>query len=133
MIFIQGKVCLGVFLGIGILSILFLFYCAFSAYRINMEREADDPDKNDYARLSPWLTPVTPLLWLGRLIVLAPWSIVFGVFLILFPFILILFRPLPADDPLKRFILKLGNGVLKLNTRFLLALGLHTKPFRFSV
>ena len=71
-------------------------------------------------------------IWLGRLIILAPWSIVFGIFLVIFPFILIIFRPLPENDPFQRAILKVGNGVLKLNTKLLLALGLHTKPIRFS-
>ncbi len=128
MIFIQGKVCLGT----GALFILILFYCAFSAYRVNAKRQPDDPDKKDYPRLSLWLIPATPFIWLGRLIILAPWSIVFGIFLVIFPFMLIIFRPLPETDPIRRAILKVGNGALKLNTRLLLALGLHAKPIRFS-
>ena len=128
MLFIQGKVCLGT----GALFILFLFYCASSAYRVNAKRQPDDSDKKDYPRSSLWLTPATPFIWLGRLIILAPWSIVFGIFLVIFPFILIIFRPLPENDPFQRAILKVGNDVLKLNTKLLLALGLHTKPIQFS-
>ena len=128
MLFIQGKVCLGT----GALFILFLFYCAYSAYHDNNKRQPDDSDKRDYPRVSLWLTPATPFLWLGRLIILAPWSIVFGIFLVIFPFILIIFRPLPENDPFQRAILKVGNGVLKLNTKLLLALGLHAKPIQFS-
>ena len=128
MLFIQGKVCLGT----GALFILFLFYCAYSAYHDNNKRLPDDSDKRDYPRVSLWLTPATPFLWLGRLIILAPWSIVFGIFLVIFPFILIIFRPLPENDPFQRAILKVGNGVLKLNTKLLLALGLHAKPIQFS-
>jgi hypothetical protein len=127
MIFIQGKVCLGT----GALFILFLFYCAFSVYRVNAKRQPDDPDKKDYPPPSLWLTPVTPFIWVVRLIILTPWSIVFGIFLIAFPFILIIFRPLPENDPIQRTIRKIGNGVLKLNTKLLLALGLHAKPIQF--
>ncbi len=58
MIFIQGKVCLGT----GALFILFLFYCALSAYRVNAKRQPDDSDKKDYPRSSLWLTPATPFI-----------------------------------------------------------------------
>jgi hypothetical protein len=132
MLFINGQVYFEVCLGTGVLFILFLFYCALSAYRENAKQHPDDSDKKDYPRASLWLTPATPFLWLGRLIILAPWSIVFGVFLVLFPFILIIFHPLPENTFIQRFILKVGNGVLKLNTRLLLALGLHAKPVQFS-
>jgi len=124
MIFIQLRAVLI----ISILTILFLSYCAFSAYRINKDRESDDPKKKDFAPLAPWLTPATPFIWMGRMLILAPWSILFGIFLILFPFILIIFHPLPENDPITRFLLKVGNGVLKINTWLLHALGLHTKP-----
>ena len=115
-----------------LLSLGFLIYCGFFAYRINAQLDSDDTEKKDFARLAPWLTPATPFIWLGQMIILAPLSILFGIFLVLFPFILIIFRPLPKDDPVRRFILKVGNGALKINTKLLLALGLHTKPFRFS-
>jgi hypothetical protein len=129
MIFIQWKVCMGS----GAVFFLFLIYCAFSAYHINADRKADDPEIKDFAPLSPWLTPATPVIWLIRTIVLLPWTIPFGIFLILFPFMLILFRPIPENDPLKRIVIKIGNGVLKLNTKLLTALGLYTKPIRFQV
>ena len=115
-----------------LLSLGFLIYCAFFAYREYAQLESDDTEKKDFARLAPWLTPATPFIWLGQMIILAPLSILFGIFLVLFPFILIIFRPLPKDDPVRRFILKVGNGALKINTKLLLALGLHTKPIRFS-
>lgn len=115
-----------------LLSFIFLIFCAIFAYHKNAKRESDDPEKKDFARLAPWLTPITPILWLGRLILLAPWSIPFGVFLILFPFILIIFRPLPENSAFKRFVLKVGNGVLKLNTKLPSAVGLHAKPIQFS-
>ena len=115
-----------------LLSFIFLIFCTIFAYRKNAERDPDDPEKKDFARLAPWLSPITPVLWLGRWILLAPWSIPFGVFLILFPFILIIFRPLPDDSAFKRFIIKMGNGVLKLNTKLLTAFGLHVKPIQFS-
>ena len=124
MIFIQGKICLGT----GALLLLYCIYCATSAYRHNAKRKTDDPEKEDFSPLSPWLTPATPLIWLGRMILIAPWSILFGIFLIVFPFILLIFRPLPEEDPGKRFVIKVGNGILKINSRFLRTLGLHPNP-----
>ena len=127
MLFTYWKVCLG----IGIFFILFLFYCAFSAYRVNAKRQPDNPDKKDYPPQSLWIIPVTPFIWLVRLIILAPWSVVFGIFLIAFPFILIIFRPLPENDPVQRAIHKVGNGVLNLNTKLLRAMGFHAKSIQF--
>jgi len=113
------------------LVFLFLVYSAFAAYRVNKERKSDDPEKKDFHSLSPWLAPATPFLWLVRFLVLAPWSIPFGLFLILFPFMLIILRPISPNDPLRKFILKFGNGVLKINTRLLHALGLQVpQPIR---
>lgn len=129
MIFLQWRICTG----ISLLFILFLFYCAIIAYRKNLRREADDPEKKDFSPSAPWITPITPFLWLGRMIILAPWSIFFGIFLILFPFILFIFRPFPEDDIITRFLLKVGNGVLKINTGFLHAMGLEAKPIRFTL
>ena len=111
--------------------LLFLFYSAFVAYRVNKERKSDGPEKKVFHPLSPWLAPATPFLWIIRFLILAPWSILFGIFLILFPFMLILLRPVSPKDPFMRFILKLGNGVLKINTRLLHALGLQVpQPIR---
>jgi hypothetical protein len=106
--------------------LLLLVYSAFSAYHINKERKPDDPERKDFHPLSPWLAPATPFLWLVRYIVLAPWSIPFGIFLIIFPFMLILLRPISPNDPIRRFILKFGNSVLKINTRLLHAMGLQS-------
>lgn len=133
MIFLNRNYFIGaiVFIIILIFSLLFLFFCAVFAYRYNDKLEPEDPKKKDFAHLSPWLTPITPILWIGRMIILAPWSIPFGIFLILFPFILIIFRPLPENSASKRFIIKVGNGVLKINTRFLYMLGFHIKPISF--
>ncbi len=121
MIFTHWKVCLSSC----VLIFLFLIYSALSAYHVNKYRNSDDPEKKDFHPLSPWLAPATPFLWLTRFIVLAPWSIPFGIFLIFFPFMLILLRPISPNDPIRRFILKFGNGILKINTRLLHALGLQ--------
>lgn len=113
------------------LILLLLIYSAFAAYRVNKERKSDDPEKKVFHPLSPWLAPATPVIWFIRFIILAPWSIPFGIFLILFPFMLILLRPISPNDPFRRFILKFGNGVLKINTRLLHALGLQApQPIR---
>ena len=53
---------------------------AFIAFRINANREGDDPKKKDFSPLSPWITPLTPLLWHARMIILTPWSIALNTF-----------------------------------------------------
>ena len=128
MIFIHWQV----FVIIGFLIILFLSYCAFLSYRINTDRESDDSEKRDFHPFAPWFVPATPFIWIMRTIILAPWSILFGIFLVIFPFVLLIFRPLPENDPVTLLLLKVGDGVLKINTRLLLALGLRTKPIKFS-
>lgn len=127
MIFIQRELYSCCCILIPFLLTLFAFY----AYRTNAKRTSDDPKKKVFHPLSPWLAPATPFIWLGRLIFLAPWSILFGIFLITFPFILIVFRPVPPNSPVSRFILKFGNGVLKINTWLLHMLGLQSpQPIR---
>jgi hypothetical protein len=134
MIFIDRRFLIVTILIIILLLFAFIFmiFCAFFAYQENTKRAPDDTEKKDFSPIAPWLSPCTPIIWLGKMILLAPWSIPFGIFLILFPFILIIFRPLPDKDPLKLFILKFGNGVLKINTQLLYLLGLDTKPIKFS-
>ena len=135
MIFINRTyliVAISIFIAI-LLFLVFLTFCAIFAYRYNAKLEHDDPEKKDFARLAPWLSPITPIFWIGRMILLAPLSIPFGMFLILFPFILIIFRPLPDNSASKHFILKVGNKVLKINTSILHAFGLHTKPIVISM
>jgi hypothetical protein len=131
MLFLDGRCFLGTIVLV-ILFFIFLIYSAFVAYRTNAERESDDTEKKNFAPESPYITPATPIIWLVQMIILAPWSIFFGAFLILFPFILIVFRPFPKDTQLQRFILKVGNSVLKINTRLLRILGVYTKPIQFS-
>jgi len=119
--------CIG---GCAIIQII-LILSALYAYQVNARKAPGDPKKRVYSPYAPWLAPLTPLLWLGRLIVLVPWCIPFGIFLVLFPLLLLVFRPLSPNDPLKRFILKLGNGILKVNTSLLNALGLQQpQPIR---
>jgi len=134
MIFINGIFLITAVIIFILILLIYIFsiICGILAYRKNAQREPDDPEKKDFSPLAPWLIPLTPVLWLGKMIVLTPLAIMFGVFLFFFPFILILFRPFPDNTPLKRFILKVGNGILKLNTRLLYALGIHHKPIRFS-
>ena len=115
-----------------ILILIFMMYCAYCAYRTNVQRKTDDPAKKDFHQLAPWFTPVTPVIWLARIFILAPWGILFGLFLISFPFLLILIRPVPPDDPFKRFVLKIGNYILVTNTRLLHLLGLRPRSVQFT-
>ena len=115
-----------------ILAFVFMIFCAFIAYQENNKRAPDDHEKKDFSPIAPWLSPCTPVIWLVQMVFLIPWVIPFSIFLILFPFILIIFRPFPKESRLKKAVIKTGNGVLKINTRLLYLLGLHTKPIKFS-
>ena len=121
MIFLHWKL----FLGSCIFTPIILIWIALFSYRVNSDREPDDPKKKDFHQKSPWLAPLAPIVWLGRYLILAPWSIPFFIFLITFPFVLIIFRPLSPDDPLNRLILKFGNSMLKINTWILNSLGMR--------
>lgn len=103
-----------------ILVLVLTTLSAFYAYRVNERRDPDDPEKTDYARRAPWLTPVTlPFLALVNIPVFILSSLAFGFLLVLFPFALLLFRkPFLVKWVLEQ-ALKLGSWILKINTALL--------------
>lgn len=104
------------------------------AYQVNAKRAPDDPEKKDYSLLAILLIPIVwPFLLVLYILFLILSSIVFGVFLILFTFALLLFR----KPFLIKWILKqaerIGNEQLKINTALLRAIGLHSPPLKPSI
>jgi hypothetical protein len=124
MIFLQWKCCLS---SCAIIAI-FIAFSAFYAYSVNDKRAPDDPKKKDFSPFGLWLAPVIlPPLVVFNVIVLIFSSLAFGVFLLLFPLALVLFR----KPFLIKWILKqaqrIGNMILIVNTELLKMVGIYPK------
>jgi len=130
MIIIQWK-----FWASGCLFVLiFVVLSALYAYRTNAKRAGDDPEKKDYSPYSPWLAPfIFPLLVLINVPVFLLSGLVFGIFLVLFPFSLLLFRKPFLIKWIRKQMLKVGNMMLKINTSLLRTVGIEPAVWRFQV
>lgn len=129
MIFIHWK--FWTFSCIGVLTLITL--SAFYAYQVNANREPDDPEKKDYYPSTPWLAPIIlPLLVLIDIPLFILSSILFGIFLVLFPFSLLLIRKPFLFKWIRKQALKIGNMVLKINTEVLRLVGFSPPVFRFQ-
>ena len=104
----------------------FIIFSAIYAYRTNAKLAHDDPEKKAFSPYAIWIAPVTlPLFILVNVFILILSSLAFGLFLLLFPFALLLFR--------KPFLIKwilsqaqrIGNKILKINTGLLRAAGIY--------
>jgi hypothetical protein len=130
MILIHGKIfaisCM-IIQSIIVLSVIY-------AYQVNAKRTPDDPEKKEYSLLAILLIPIVwPFLMVLYILFLILSSILFGAFLILFTFALLLFR----KPFLIKWILKqaesIGNDLLKINTALLRAIGLYSPPLKPSI
>ena len=111
---------------------VFIIFSAIYAYQTNAKRTSDDPEKKGYPPYAPWLAPfILPLLALINIPFYILFSLTFGLFLILFPFSLLLFRKPFLIKWILKQTLKTGDRILKINTRLLQVVGLSTKPTKF--
>jgi hypothetical protein len=125
MIFLQWKVCMGSCAFIFVCTIL----CAFYAYHVNARRAADDPEKKEFSPYALWLAPIIiPLLIFADVFILILSSLAFGFFLVLFPFALLLFRKPFLIKWILKLAQRIGNKILKINTKLLRALGFYPTP-----
>jgi hypothetical protein len=97
--------------------------CAFIAYTINAGRAVDDPKKRNYPLLAVFLTPFTlplSILFLAlALFLFVLRALLFALFLAIFiPSLILLQKP---EEPLliERMAAKIGEPLLKINTRLL--------------
>jgi hypothetical protein len=105
---------------------------AFYTYNVNAKRQPDDPEKKDYAPYSPWLAPFTlPILLIIDIPILILSSLVFGIFLVVFPITLLLFRKPFLFKWIQKQALRLGNWTLKINTKLLQLSGFYTPVKQF--
>lgn len=104
--------CLG-----NIVISLILWAFAGHAYRVNAQREADDPERKDFHPLSVYLVPFTwPFIVILYVLIFVIRALLYGLFLIIFTILLVLFR-----DPVKvtwfeRFATRIGNKLLQANS-----------------
>jgi len=129
MIFIQWKLWT---FGCVLIQAIIIF-SAFYAYRTNAKRAPDDPEKRDFSPYSPWLAPlIFPILVLINIPIFILSSLFFGLFLLLFPFALLLFR----KPFLIKWILKqaqrIGNKVLKIDIELLKAAGFYPTSIKLQ-
>jgi hypothetical protein len=120
-------------LGSYIIFEVILFFSAFYTFQVNARRSSDDPMKKDYSPYAPWLTPISlPLLLIFNAIVFVLSSLAFGIFLVIFPFTLLLFREPFLIKWIKKQALKIGHFALKINTELLRLAGFHPTSIRYS-
>jgi hypothetical protein len=117
----------------GILGItLFFTLCAIYAKYINSRRPANDPKKRDFHPAAIFLVPFTwPLLSAAfilllvlRLVFLILKVVAYGVFLVLFPFVLLGLRGQFLFAWIDKILTSIGNKLMEANT-FLIRLFLR--------
>jgi len=111
-------------LGFGVFVLAFLYISTFYTYLVNASRAADDPQKRVYSLRTCWLAPITvPILIVFNIPAFILGGAAFIVFLILFPFMLLLFRKPILIPWIQKQLLKVGTALLEINTAMLAALG----------
>lgn len=110
-----------------------LTLCAWYAYQVNAQRPLSDPNKRNYSPYAPWLAPITiPLIVLINVPLFFLGSLLFGVFLVIFPFTLIFFRLQVMIKWISKQAIKIGNWVLKVNTGLLKIAGFPPTAIRLQ-
>lgn len=108
-----------------------LFLSCLYAYHVNTRRAFDDPKKKNYSPYAPFIAPFTlPLLVLINVILFVLSSLAFGVFLVIFPITLLLFRKPFLIKWLLKQALKIGNWILSVNSWLLRVTGFQSTSIR---
>jgi hypothetical protein len=102
----------------GILPLLlFAMACAGYAYLVDARRPADDPQKRNYRPLAIVFAPITlPIFIVLSILIFMMRVLLYGVFLILFPFVLIIARKPFLLLWLAKKATSIGNKLLDANT-----------------
>jgi ABC-type multidrug transport system permease subunit len=109
--------------------LLIIFVCAGYTYAVNLRRGADDPKKREYHPLAIIAAPFTVLLFLSLgILVFVLRALLFAGFLVIFAILLIGLRKPFLFVLWDRFATKIGDPLLKVNTRLIrMAFGLGTR------
>jgi hypothetical protein len=119
--------------GCAFIPVAIIIIASLYAYRVNARKAPDDPLKKDYSPYAPWITPISlPLFLIFNTIFFVFSAMAFGVFLVLFPFALILFRGPIIFKWIREQALKIGNFMLKVNTKLLRMAGFHSISTGYS-
>lgn len=102
--------------GIPITVLLILYVCVTYAYAINLRRKKDDPEKKIYHPFAVYLAPVSVPLLFGLWVLTA---VLFLAFLFVFAFLLVVVRKPFLFIWLDRLARKIGDPLLKINTRLI--------------
>ena len=117
------EVCNGI-----LLLTLIVFVCAGIAYRVDSQREEDDPQKRHYSPAAILLAPFTwPFFLIAFVSLLLIRALFYGVFLLLFTISLIIVpRISPEPTRLEIMASTIGEKLLKANTQLI---NLFLKPW----
>ncbi len=115
----------------GLVIVLFLFISARYTYSVNEKKNTADPTKKAFAPLSCWRAPLlVPVFLLINIPAFIVVSLVFGIFLVIFPFTLLLFRKPFFIKWIQQLALKVGTALLEIDTELLAMAGLYQPPAR---
>ncbi len=93
--------------------LLLAMACAGYAYHVDAQRPADDPQKRNYHPLGIVFAPITiPIFVIGSISIFVLKVLLYGVFLILFPVVLIVARKPFLLQWLARKATAIGNKLL---------------------
>ncbi|MFZ5911253.1 MAG: hypothetical protein ACOYYU_14670 [Chloroflexota bacterium] len=129
MLFIKWQYCAGTVL----LALAFLSYSTIYAYQVNAKKEPGEPGRKNYPPHSIWMAPiVVPMLFVVDILFFILGSLAFGVFLVFFPFTLLLFQSQESflTRWMRELALKVGTDLLEINTELLVMAGLYRPPVR---
>ena len=120
-------------LGSCIITQAIIFFSSLYTYQVNARRAPDDPKKRDYSPYAPWIAPISlPILLIFNAIVFILSSLAFGIFLVIFPFTLLLLREPFIFKWIRKQALRIGHFALKINTELLRLAGFHQTTIRYS-
>jgi hypothetical protein len=107
---------------------LILYICAKYAYHVNARRPDDDPQKRDFR--TGYIFPALflwPFFLLAYIAIFALRALLYILFLILFPIILLVLRKPPQAVWLHKIATSIGDKLLEANTFLIKALVMVNK------
>lgn len=100
-----------------LLLMLILFVCAGYAYRVNVRRPIDDPQKRNFHWGAILLAPITwPFLLIVLIFLFIVRALLYAVFLVFFTIAILVIRKLFILVWLDKIATKIGNKLLEANT-----------------
>jgi hypothetical protein len=87
------------------------------AYRVNARRSAGDPQKRDFHPAAILIAPITlPVFTAAYMSLIILKAILYGIFLVILTFLLVIYRKPTSPTWLEKLITKIGSALLDPNT-----------------